>query len=73
MSLSPSTNGFPHIDESTCLLCDDCQARYVCRTKAIRSIDPGEPPFIDVHRCMGCYECVTACPGNAIVRPIAVI
>jgi MinD superfamily P-loop ATPase len=73
MSLSPSTNGAPSIDTELCRACRKCVARSACRTKAIRVIDPGEPPFIDGHLCLGCYECVAACPSGAIVRPALVI
>lgn len=71
MSLSRNTNGIPYVDESLCRACRQCVARSVCPTKAIRIIDREEPPFIDAHRCMGCYECVVACPSSAIIRPIA--
>jgi MinD superfamily P-loop ATPase len=72
MSISPSANGAPVIDEDVCRACRRCVARSVCRTKAIRVIDPGEAPFVDGHLCMGCYECVPTCPSGAIVRPTLV-
>ncbi len=73
MSLSPGTKESPYLADALCQTCPTCTARSVCRTKAIRSIDPGEPPFIDGHLCMACYECVAACPYGAIVRPVALV
>ena len=73
MSFSPGAKGIPHIDNELCQACRKCVARSICRTKAIRSIDPGEPPFIDTHLCMACYECVPACPSEAIILPVAVV
>ncbi len=49
-----------------CMACHYCDARRVCTIKALLQIDPGEPPFVDVHRCMGCFDCVDACPFEAI-------
>jgi Fe-S-cluster-containing hydrogenase component 2 len=51
--------------------CHYCDSRRVCTIKALLQIDPGEPPFVDVHRCMGCFDCVDACPFEAIhpLRP----
>jgi TPP-dependent indolepyruvate ferredoxin oxidoreductase alpha subunit len=56
------------IDESTCRVCDDCSARHTCRGSAIRVIDRGEAPFLDMSRCWGCLVCVQACPFGAVVR-----
>ncbi len=60
-------SAIPHIVDELCLACRKCQARDVCRSKAILQIDPGEPPFIDPSRCYGCRACVPACPNGAIV------
>ena len=59
----------PTIDETICQVCRTCEARSVCRSKAILRIDPGEPPVIDPSKCYGCNICLTACPFGAIVRP----
>ena len=56
------------IDEEKCHACGKCQAKIVCRGKAIRVIDRGEPPFLDSTRCWGCMVCIPACPFEAIVR-----
>jgi MinD superfamily P-loop ATPase len=60
-------SSIPHIVDELCLACRKCQARDVCRSKAILQIDPGEPPFIDPSRCYGCRACIAACPNGAIV------
>jgi len=56
------------IDPELCLVCGACEARRVCRGNAIRIIDRGEAPFLDMSRCWGCHVCVVVCPGGAIVR-----
>jgi MinD superfamily P-loop ATPase len=69
MSVGTARNGLVlQVDEARCLLCDDCLARRQCRGKAIRIIDRGEAPFLDLSRCWGCMVCVMVCPGRAIVR-----
>lgn len=73
MSLNPGAKASPYLEEALCKTCRRCVARTICRTKAIRTIDPGEAPFIDAHLCMGCFECVAACPTGAIVRPVATV
>ena len=57
----------PYIVDELCLACGKCQARDVCRTKAILQIDRDEPPFIDSSRCYGCRACIPVCPAGAIV------
>ncbi len=56
------------IDESRCQVCEKCLAKAVCRGNAIRVIDRGEAPFLDMSRCWGCMLCIPACPFEAIVR-----
>jgi MinD superfamily P-loop ATPase len=58
----------PQVMDDICRACKKCVARQVCRTKAILQIDPGEPPYIDSHRCYGCHLCIPACPHGAILR-----
>jgi MinD superfamily P-loop ATPase len=61
------TSTIPHIVDELCLACRKCQAREVCRTKAILQIDRDEAPFIDPSRCYGCRACIPVCPAGAIV------
>lgn len=56
------------IDESLCRACRKCLGARVCKTGAIRNIDPGEPPYLDPSLCRGCLICTSACPAGAIVR-----
>lgn len=56
------------IDGERCRACRRCLGARVCPSKAIRTIDPGEPPFIDLSLCRGCMLCLSACPVEAIVR-----
>ena len=56
------------IDVNRCRACRKCLAKGVCRGQAIRVIDPGEAPFLDMSRCWGCALCIPECPFGAIVR-----
>jgi MinD superfamily P-loop ATPase len=56
------------IDEARCQVCDVCLAKSECRGNAIRVIDRGEAPFLDMSRCWGCMVCMVVCAHNAIVR-----
>jgi MinD superfamily P-loop ATPase len=56
------------IDEDRCHVCGKCLAKTVCRGNAIRVIDRGETPFIDMSRCWACMVCMSACPFDAVVR-----
>jgi MinD superfamily P-loop ATPase len=59
--------GVPHVVDERCLACRVCQARKVCKSKAILQIDRDEPPFVDPNLCYGCLACIPACPAGAIV------
>lgn len=48
------------------LACTSCKARSSCETRAIIKIDPDEPAAVDPALCMGCGDCVLACPVRAI-------
>lgn len=56
------------IDYSKCVAtaCVRCKARLACDTKAIVKIDPDEPAAVEPSRCMGCADCLSECPGQAI-------
>ena len=56
----------PHVVDELCHACRKCLARTVCKSKAIRQLDPDEPPFIDASRCYGCRLCIPTCPHKAI-------
>ncbi|GAB4251667.1 MAG: hypothetical protein Kow00129_12550 [Thermoleophilia bacterium] len=49
-----------------CRACSKCTARKSCRTKALIQLDPGEPAVVKASDCMGCGDCVEACPYDAI-------
>ncbi|HAA89608.1 MAG: 4Fe-4S ferredoxin iron-sulfur binding domain protein [Thermoanaerobacterales bacterium 50_218] len=48
-----------------CMHCNDASCMAVCATKAI-SRRPGGMIVIDQNRCVGCRNCVTACPFGAV-------
>lgn len=56
------------IDYKKCMstACVRCGARLSCDTKAIVKIDPDEPAAVEPSRCMGCADCLSQCPGQAI-------
>lgn len=54
------------VDWLICEACDPCLARKACKTRAVVSIEPGEPVFIEHGRCNACGKCVPACPYHAI-------
>ena len=62
----PSPPKVPRVAEDLCQACAKCEAREVCRVKALVAIDPGEPPFVDGSLCYGCLVCIPACPFEAI-------
>lgn len=49
-----------------CRECDPCSARLVCTMKAAVQIEADAPAFIELTRCMGCGDCLPACPYGAI-------
>ncbi|MBN1562488.1 MAG: 4Fe-4S binding protein [Anaerolineae bacterium] len=61
-------NIFLEVDPAICHACRQCRAKTACRRKAIRTIDRGEPPFLDTSLCWQCLSCTRACPFGAVVR-----
>jgi MinD superfamily P-loop ATPase len=57
----------PEIDWEICQRCDPCQARLVCKPRAIFKVDHDEPPIIELGRCNGCGACVSGCEYGAII------
>jgi MinD superfamily P-loop ATPase len=55
-----------HIDDERCQACRRCVAAKACKVRAIVSLDPGEPPYLDARRCHDCRLCIPACPFAAI-------
>jgi ATP-binding cassette subfamily E protein 1 len=46
-----------------------CPAAKACSYKVIKQIDgPFEPPMVFFDLCMGCWECIEACPLGAVER-----
>jgi Fe-S-cluster-containing hydrogenase component 2 len=43
-----------------------CAAAQVCERKVLRQEEPGEMPDLYPSLCLGCTDCVSACPQGAI-------
>ena len=56
----------PEINWDICESCTPCEARLVCKTRAIINIDQDEPPYIEFSRCTRCGDCVLSCLYHAI-------
>jgi Fe-S-cluster-containing hydrogenase component 2 len=56
------------IDAYACQTCSACQARLVCKTRAIVQYERGDLPAIDASRCRGCMVCIPACPFGAVQK-----
>jgi len=56
------------VDTYTCQTCSTCQARLVCKTRAIVQYERGDLPAIDASRCRGCMICIPACPFGAVQK-----
>jgi len=56
------------VDLHVCQTCVQCQARTVCKTRAIVQYERGDLPAIDATRCRGCMICIAACPFGALRR-----
>jgi Fe-S-cluster-containing hydrogenase component 2 len=54
------------IDYNVCQACSPCDAKKSCRTKAIIKMGPDEQAIVKPSDCMGCGDCVDACPFGAV-------
>ena len=68
-----SKKTFAVIDYERCApeACDPeqgtCPAAAACQQKVIKQIDgPFEQPMLFQNLCMGCWDCIEACPPGAI-------
>jgi Fe-S-cluster-containing hydrogenase component 2 len=64
----PSMRPILRVDTYVCQTCTTCQARLVCKTRAIVQYERGDLPAIEPERCRGCMVCIPACPFGAVVR-----
>jgi NAD-dependent dihydropyrimidine dehydrogenase PreA subunit len=48
--------------------CEDgvCAAAKLCKRKVLKQEKPGEMPDLHPNMCLGCTECLGACPQKAI-------
>jgi MinD superfamily P-loop ATPase len=54
------------VDPLRCQTCERCQARTVCKTRALWQLEPAELPVVEMSRCRGCLVCISACPHGAV-------
>lgn len=73
MSMQPKKD-FALVDYEICDLnrCDPdkgvCVAAMACSHKVMKQIDGfHEPPIVFQDLCMGCWDCIEACPLDAVV------
>ena len=69
-----SKKSFAMVDYETCRpdACSPangtCAAVAACSHKVIQQIDGAfEPPMIFQDRCLACWDCIAACPLNAVL------
>jgi translation initiation factor RLI1 len=43
-----------------------CVAAQACDYKVLKQLDPNEMPMMDYLLCLGCGDCMRACPMGAI-------
>ncbi len=55
------------VEEDLCQANKTCLANDVCKGNAFRRFKLDEVPFLDMSRCWGCFECIPACPFDAVV------
>ena len=68
MTQSPGNGAMKiaQVDFDMCEACSPCPARAACRTKALIKMGPDEQAIVKPSDCMGCGDCVAACPFNAV-------
>jgi len=49
------------LDETTCTSCGICGSQ--CKAECINTLDK----TVDFSRCVGCFNCLTVCPGNGVL------
>ncbi|OGR26216.1 MAG: hypothetical protein A2139_13500 [Desulfobacca sp. RBG_16_60_12] len=54
------------VDWDSCQMCEPCEARLACVTRAVTKIDPDGPAWIEAARCNGCGDCLPACGYGAV-------
>jgi formate hydrogenlyase subunit 6/NADH:ubiquinone oxidoreductase subunit I len=58
------------LDYSRCNpeLCENgvCAASLICERKVLRQDAPGDMPELYPSRCLGCVDCLPACPTRAL-------
>jgi len=74
MSMQPKKEfAFVHYDLCDPKKCDPqegrCASAKACTRKVMKQIDgPFEPPMVFQDMCMNCWDCVEACPLQAVER-----
>ena len=51
---------WPIVEESVSLSVRNTKVEYINRTTEL---------MIDLNKCTSCYQCVIACPNDALVKP----
>ncbi|MBM3299962.1 MAG: 4Fe-4S binding protein, partial [Deltaproteobacteria bacterium] len=54
----------PRVSSETCSQCGACVE--VCKEEAVRMLDDGGGPALDLTRCVACGQCIRACPRETM-------